>query len=54
MAASLQDVTSGYLIQGFQGADGSYDFLPVSVFWLAAAALAFILPVLNWKYLKKQ
>ena len=54
VAASLQDVTSGYLIQGFQGADGSYDFLPVSVFWLAAAALAFILPVLNWKYLKKQ
>lgn len=53
VAAGLQDVTSGYLIEGFQAADGSYDFLPASIFWLAAAALAFILPVLNWKHLKK-
>lgn len=53
VAASVQDVTSGYLIQGFQSADGAYDFVPVSVFWLVAAVLAFILPVLNWRHLKK-
>jgi len=52
VAAALQDVASGYLIQGFQNADGAYDFTPVAVFWLIAAFLAFALPVLNWKRLK--
>jgi len=53
VAASLQDVTSGYLIEFFQSPDGAYNFNPVSAFWLVSAALAFILPVLNWKFLKK-
>jgi hypothetical protein len=33
------------------GAD-VYDFGPVSYFWLLAALISFILPVLNWKKMK--
>lgn len=55
MAAGLQDITSGYLIQfhttQVNGVD-VYDFGPVSWFWLAAALISFILPVLNWKKMK--
>lgn len=52
VAAGLQDITSGYLIQcSTRTVDGTdvYDFGPVSWFWLAAALVSFILPVLNWK-----
>lgn len=66
VAAGLQDITSGYLIQGFSEApeviEGmteaeilaatSYDFGPVSVFWLVASLVAFLLPVLMWKKMK--
>lgn len=56
IAAGLQDITSGYLIQyntaQVNGAD-VYDFGPVSYFWLAAALVSFVLPVLNWKKMKK-
>ena len=52
VAAGLQDITSGYLIQGFtrqvEGVD-IYDFGPVSWFWIIAAVASFVLPVLNWK-----
>ena len=55
VAAGLQDITSGYLIQGFttqvDGVD-VYDFGPVSWFWIAAALISFVLPVLNWKKMK--
>lgn len=56
VAAGLQDITSGYLIQGFMTeVDGVdiYDFGPVSWFWLAAALISFVLPVLNWKKMKQ-
>lgn len=55
VAAGLQDITSGYLIQyntaQVNGTD-VYDFDPVSWFWLAAALISFLLPVLNWKKMK--
>ena len=51
-AAGLQSVASGLLIDGFT-ADGLYNFLPVSIFWIVACFLAFSLPVLGWKYLRK-
>ena len=55
IAAGLQDITSGYLIQyntaQVNGAD-VYDFGPVSYFWLAAAFVSFVLPVLNWRKMK--
>ena len=56
IAAGLQDITSGYLIQGYmtqaEGVD-VYDFGPVSLFWIAASVVSFVLPVLNWKKMKK-
>ena len=56
VAAGLQDITSGYLIQyNTSVVDGVdvYDFGPVSWFWLAAALISFMLPVLNWKKMRK-
>ena len=56
VAAGLQDITSGYLIQyNTSVVDGVdvYDFGPVSWFWLAAAVISFILPGLNWKKMTK-
>lgn len=57
VAAALQEVTSGYLIQfhttQVDGVD-VYDFGPVSVFWIVASLVAFILPVTNWKKMKNQ
>ena len=52
VAAGIQDIASGYLIQGFTESHGGadvYDFGPVSWFWVAAAVMSFVLPVLNWK-----
>jgi OPA family sugar phosphate sensor protein UhpC-like MFS transporter len=56
VAAGLQDIVSGYLIQGFTVEAAGvevYDFGPVSWFWIAAAVISFVLPVLNWKKMKK-
>ena len=51
-AAGLQSVVSGYLIQDYS-AEGVFDFGPVSLFWIIACLLAFVLPVIGWKYLRK-
>ena len=55
IAAGLQDITSGYLIQGYittvDGVD-TYNFGPVSWFWIVASVISFVLPVLNWKKIK--
>jgi OPA family sugar phosphate sensor protein UhpC-like MFS transporter len=56
VAAGLQDITSGYLIQGFTGQVNGvdvYDFGPVSWFWLIASVISFVLPVVNWKKMKR-
>ena len=55
VAAGLQDITSGYLIQGFMTTtDGVdyYDFTPVACFWVVASVVSFVLPVVNWKKMK--
>ena len=60
VAAGLQDITSGYLIQynttEVLNAAGEfnkvYDFGPVSWFWVVAAVISFVLPVLNWNKLR--
>ena len=55
IAAGLQDITSGYLIEfNTTQVDGVdiYNFGPVSWFWLAAALISFLLPVINWKKMK--
>ena len=51
-AAGLQSMASGFLIDGF-AAEGVYNFTPVSIFWIIACLLAFVLPVIGWKYLRK-
>ena len=60
LAAGIQDIVSGVLIDGYAtgaienaAASAEYNFLPVSVFWLIAALMAFILPVLNWKRMQQ-
>ena len=56
VAAGLQEVTSGYLIEFNTVSIGDtkvYDFGPVSWFWLVAVMMSFVLPVLNWKRLKR-
>ena len=55
VAAGLQDVTSGLLIQcnmSVAGGTDSYDFGPVSWFWIIASVISFVLPALNWKKMK--
>lgn len=53
VAAGIQDIVSGFLIQG-SGEAVEFNFTSVAVFWLSACVLAFVLPVLNWKYMKKE
>ena len=51
-AAGAQSLVSGFLIEG-NSLDGVYNFTPVSVFWTVACLLAFVLPVIGWKYLRR-
>ncbi len=56
-AAGLQDITSGLLIQyntANVGGTDVYDFGPVSWFWVAAAVVSFVLPVMNWNRMKNR
>ncbi|MBQ6286501.1 MAG: MFS transporter [Bacteroidales bacterium] len=48
-AAGLQNIVSGFMI-----GSGDFDFRPVSIFWLAACLLSFMIPVLSWRLLKRQ
>lgn len=54
IAAGIQDVVSGWLIDSNMtlAADGSsvYDFQPVSVFWITASIISFLLPLFNRKH----
>ena len=60
IAAGLQDITSGYLIQYNTTAvevagemTNIYDFGPVSWFWIVASVISYVLPILNWKKMKQ-
>jgi OPA family sugar phosphate sensor protein UhpC-like MFS transporter len=53
-AAGIQDVISGVLIDNMATCDAAgeiiqYDFTYVSWFWIAAAVISFLLPILNWR-----
>ena len=61
IASGLQDITSGYMIQyntteivdaAGKVIDKTYDFGPVSWFWIVASIIAFVLPIMNWKKMK--
>ncbi len=54
MAAGLMNVVSGWLIDGQATRDIAtgevvYDFTYVSIFWVGAAVVSFLLPILNWR-----
>ena len=51
-AAGLQSLASGWLIDGFK-LFNVYNFTPVSIFWIVACVLAFTLPIIGWKYLRR-
>lgn len=52
VAAGLQDIVSGYLIQNNVSDAAGYNFVPVTLFWLIACLISFMLPILNWRYMK--
>lgn len=60
ISAGIQDISTGLLIDAniteVTTAAGEivkeYDFSQVSVFWIAASALSFLIPVIFWKRLK--
>lgn len=60
VAAGLMNVVSGWLIDGQAIKDSvtgeilEYDFTYVSVFWVAAAVVSFLLPILNWRRKKAE
>ena len=47
-AAGLQNVVTGLLLDNHI-VDGVHDFTYVSYFWLGAAIISFLLPILNWR-----
>ena len=47
-AAGLQNVVTGLLLDSHT-VEGVHDFSYVSIFWLGAAIISFLLPVLNWR-----
>ena len=52
VAAGIQDIASGFIIQGSAAAGSAdFDFTAVSLFWLSACLISFILPVIGWKHL---
>lgn len=51
-AAGIQDIVSGQLIDNNMQGD-VYDFGPVSIFWICASVISFLLPILNWKKRKQ-
>jgi len=51
-AAGAQSLVSGFLIEG-NALDGLYNFQPVSIFWILSCLVAFVLPVIGWKYLRR-
>ena len=49
IAAGVQNIVSGVMIGG-----NGFNFVPVSVFWVAACLLSFLIPVLSWKWLGRR
>lgn len=52
-AAGLQDIVSGFLIQGSE-AGPVYDFSAVTVFWLVSCLISVLLPILTWKFIGRK
>ncbi len=48
-AAGLQNVITGFLMDSGSAVAGAHDYTYVRWFWLGAAIISFMLPVLNWR-----
>lgn len=48
-AAGLQNVITGFLMDSGSAVAGAHDYTYVRWFWLGAAIISFLLPVLNWR-----
>lgn len=48
-AAGIQMIVTGLLLDNHILPSGAHDYTYVSWFWLGAAAIAFLLPLLNWR-----
>lgn len=56
-AAGLQNIVTGLLLDGHtmeMGGKMVHDFTYVSIFWIGAATISFLLPILNWKRKQQQ
>jgi OPA family sugar phosphate sensor protein UhpC-like MFS transporter len=58
-AAGLMNIISGWLIDGQAvpapvTGELQYDFTYVSIFWVGAAVISFLLPILNWGRKKQE
>lgn len=64
MTIGFQNIVSGLLIDRFATetvimTDGvaqtmtEYNFVPVAIFWLSAVLISFMLPILNWKRIRR-
>lgn len=47
-AAGLQNIITGLLLDN-NIVNGVHDFTYVSYYWMGAAVISFLLPILNWK-----
>ena len=54
VAAGLQDIVSGFLIQAGSATSDEYSFTSVALFWLASCLIAIVLPLVSWKYLRNK
>ena len=54
VAAGLQDIVSGFLIQAGSGSGDGYSFSAVAIFWLVSCLIAIVLPLVSWKYLRNK
>ena len=54
VAVGLQDIVSGFLIQGGQAGSSEFDFTGVAVFWLVSCLISFLLPIVNWRKMKRK
>jgi hypothetical protein len=41
------------MVDGVSQTVTEYNFVPVAIFWLSAVVISFLLPVMNWKKLKR-
>lgn len=51
-AAGIQDIASGYLIEGNKtevNGETIYDFSPITIFWISAAILSVVFALFTWK-----